>query len=158
MKGQISLEAIMILGVAIIVLTSLVNINWERYYTAREIGEAGEAKMVGELLATAINTAYANGEGFRIYLGYDKLNYTKMGSTEMGGMGINLPLIIDTVGRTINISKNMSKIGGGAWNTTVPIIPMNITQDSPTQYPETTIQNNGTHIIVYANESNIKVV
>ncbi len=153
MRGQISLEAVMVLGMAMIILTSFFNINWERYHTARDLGEAGEAKMTGELLATAINTAYSNGEGFSLYVSGDKLNFT-----ELGAMGVELPLVVNSATRTINIGKNMDRAGGAMWNVTVSIIPASLFQADPTsQYPELTILNNGTHVIIYANPSNIVV-
>ncbi len=152
MRGQLSLEAIMALGMAVIILTSFFNVNWERYYTAKELGEAGEARMIGELLATAINTGYSNGEGFSIYVSESKLNFT-----ELDDMGVELPLVIDSATRTINIGKNMTR-SGVLWNATVPIIPANLLRaDSTSQYPEVTIFNNGTHVIIYAEEANIVV-
>ncbi len=53
----------------------------------------------------------------------------------------------------------MSKTGGGTWNTSISIVPSNIGMKLPTaQYPETTILNNGSFIIIYATIPNIKVV
>jgi hypothetical protein len=153
MRGQISLEAVMVIGMAVIVLTSFFNINMERYHTAKDLGEAGEARMAGELLATAINTGFANGEGFNLYLSNDKLNFSKLGA-----MGIELPLVIDSGARTISIRKNMTIAGGGVWNASVQVIPANLLQtNSTSQYPEVTILNNGTHVIIYADNSHIIV-
>jgi hypothetical protein len=153
MRGQISMEAIMVIGMAIIILTSFFNVNWERYYTAKDLGEAGEAKMAGELLATAINAGYSNGEGFSLYVSSDKLNFTKLDA-----MGVELPFTVNSTARTINIEKNMTSLGGVLWNVSIPIIPANLLQADPTsQYPELTIFNNGTHVIIYANQSNIVV-
>lgn len=153
MRGQISLEAVMAIGMVVVVLTSFFNINMERYVMAKDLGEAGEARMAGELLATAINTGYSNGEGFSLYVSSDKLNFTKVGA-----MGIELPLVIDSGTRTINIRKNMTGSGGAQWNVTVLVIPANLLQaNSTSQYPEVTIFNNGTHVIIYANDSNIVV-
>lgn len=153
MRGQLSLEAIMVLGMAVIILTSFFNINWERYHTAKDLGEAGEARMTGELLATAINAGYSNGEGFSLYVSSNKLNFTKLDA-----MGVELPLVIDSAARTINIEKNVTRSGGALWNVTVPIVPANLLQANPTsQYPELTILNNGTHVIIYAGQSNIVV-
>ncbi len=159
MKGQISLEAILAVGFSIVILLSLFNLTWERFYLARDVGEAGEAKMVGELLAGAINNAYADGDGFSIYLGAEILNYTRLSDTSrITGVGISLPIVIDKTGRTINISKSMQKTGGGNWETTIPIIPANISRADPTaQYTETTIRNSGGGIIIYAAQGNINV-
>lgn len=159
MRGQISLEAILAVGFSIVILLSLFNLTWERFYLARDVGEAGEAKMVGESLAVVINNVYANGEGFSVYLGPDTLNYTRLGdSSRITGLGISLPIVIDKTSRTINISKSMQKTGGGSWNTTVPVIPTNITRANPTmQYAETTIRNSGGGIIIYAAQENINV-
>ena len=153
MRGQISLEAILVIGMAVIVLTSFFNINMERYFTAKDIGEAGEARMTGELLATAINTGFANGNGFSVYVGPEGLNFTKLSS-----YGVTLPLSIFSASSTINIRKTQSSGGGKIWNVSVDIIPTNIVQlDSTAQYPEVTIFNNGTHVIIYADNSNIIV-
>lgn len=159
MRGQISLEAILAVGFSIVILLSLFNLTWERFYLARDVGEAGEAKMVGELLAGAINNVYANGEGFSIYLGAEVLNYTRLGdASRITGVGISLPIVIDKISRTVNISKSMQKTGGGSWTTAIPIIPTNITRASPTaQYAETTIRNSGGGIIIYAAQGNINV-
>lgn len=153
MKGQISMEAIIALGMAVVILTSFFNINWERYYTAKDIGEAGETRMTGELLATAINIGYSNGKGFSLYMGSDKINFT-----ELNNNNVQLPLVIDSATRTINITKKVTRSGGGQWNVTVPIIPSNLSRADPTaQYPEITLRNNGTHVIIYANSANIGV-
>lgn len=159
MRGQISLEAILAVGFSIVILLSLFNLTWERFYLARDVGEAGEAKMVGELLAGAINNVYANGDNFSIYLGADVLNYTRLSdASRITGVGISLPILIDKTNRTIIISKSMQKTGGRSWNTTVPIIPANISRAAPTaQYAETTIRNSGGGIIIYAVQENINV-
>ncbi|MFQ5816083.1 MAG: hypothetical protein ACE5G7_06250 [Candidatus Hydrothermarchaeaceae archaeon] len=157
-RGQITLEAILALGAAIIVLVSLVNLNWGRFYLARDVGEAGEAKMMGELLASSINNVYANGEGFSLHLGRDILDYEEMKNLSIPGIGLMLPLEIDVDGRTINVSKNMSKTGGGQWTTTISVIPLNITRVDPTsEYPETSIRNNGTRVVIYADRENIAI-
>lgn len=148
----------MALGAAIIILVSLVNLNWERFYLARDAGEAGEAKMMGELLASAINNVYANGEGFSLLLDSKTLDYEEMKNLSIPGIGLILPLEIDVDSRTINVSKNMSKTGGGRWTTTISVIPLNITRVDPTsQYPETSIRNNGTHVVIYADRENIAI-
>lgn len=153
MRGQISLEAIMVIGIAVIVLTSFFNINMERYFTAKDLGEAGEARMAGELLATAINTGFANGEGFSLYLSDNELNFTKLDT-----VGVVLPLVINSSARTINIRKSVTSGGGGVWNASVKILPFNLVRaDSTSSYPEITILNNGSHVIIYANSSNILV-
>jgi hypothetical protein len=41
-EGQISLEAVLILGVAILILLSLYNIMWARMSLAKDVGDAGE--------------------------------------------------------------------------------------------------------------------
>jgi hypothetical protein len=149
----------MIIGLAVIILTSIVNINFERINTAREIGEAGEAKMVGELLAEAINTVYSNGEGFSIYIGSGALNFTSISSSGMEGIGISLPILVDTSNKSLVIIKNSSRTGITMWNVSIPLIPSNITRMDPTsEHPSITIRNNGTHVIIYANQAYIRVI
>ncbi|MFQ6137300.1 MAG: hypothetical protein ACE5PM_09000, partial [Candidatus Hydrothermarchaeales archaeon] len=91
MRGQVTLEALLVAGMAIVVVLSLVNVVSERIDFARDVGEGGEIRLVGELLATAINNVYANSEGFRIYLGAGDLNYTYLGSNVGGSPGLVLP-------------------------------------------------------------------
>lgn len=157
MKGQIALEAVLVAGFAIVVLLSLVNIAFERMDFARDVGESGEIKMVGELLASAINNVYANSEGFRIYLGPEYLNYTYLGSNAGGDPGLDLPIQINTTDRVIVLSKEVS-VTTANWSTTVPIIPTNIVANTTATYPETTIRNNGTSLIIYANDENIEII
>ncbi|HDH28315.1 MAG TPA: hypothetical protein ENH13_04205, partial [Euryarchaeota archaeon] len=60
-KGQVSIEAALAIGVVILVIIGLFNIWFSRLNLARDVGEAGEAKMTGILLAEGINNVYANG-------------------------------------------------------------------------------------------------
>jgi len=149
----------MIMGIVIIVLISFTNLNWASYYTARDIGETGEARMLGELLATAINNVYANGEGYSIQLGEDKINFTEAGNrTSTTGLAVSLPIIIDRDDQTINISRRLRTSNDSNWTTTIRIIPENITRKDPTsEYPEVTVFNNGSYIIIYADAANIDV-
>jgi len=142
-----------------LVLVALTNLNYERLNFARDVGEAGEARMIDELLASAINNVYANGEGFSVYLDSGKLDYSTLeDQTLVTGVGLILPINIDTSSGTINISKNFSRIGGITGDLTTSIIPKNITRlNGTSQFPETTIRNNGSYIILYADSSNIAV-
>ncbi len=158
MRGQITLEAILAFGAAILILASLTNLNFERLRLSRDVGDAGEARMIGELLASTINNAYANGEGFSIQLDSGILDYATLENVSGSGVGLILPIEIDSTARTINISKNASRTGITTWNVAVPIIPLNISRmDSTTQFPETTIKNNGTYLVIYANRANIAI-
>ncbi len=159
-KGQVSIEAALAIGVVILVIIGLFNIWFSRLNLARDVGEAGEAKMTGILLAEGINNVYANGANFSIRLTENEINYTRLAEVKkISGGGMVLPFVIDSSKRLINITKNMSKTGGGSWTTQVSIIPSNIARVNPTsQYPETTILNNGTTIVIYASLSNIQVV
>ena len=160
MRGQISIEVALMTGIAILVIVSLVNVNFERLSMAREVGEAGEAKMVATLIAGAINKAYANGAGFQVRLSPEQVNFTRLGEMQrIEGTGVQLPIIIDNTIRKIVIQKNMLKTGGEIWNATVPIIPNNtLRRDPSSDYPELTIRNNGTSIIIYANAAHIDTV
>lgn len=159
MRGQVSFEAVLVSGMAIIVLLSLASMNFERLYMARDVGEAGEGRMVGEFLAEAINSAYANGDGFSTHLSPSVLNFTRMKSAMFGGSGaLSGAVVIDTAGRTVNVTKSLAKTGGDNWTAAVPIIPVNITRSDPNaQYPETTIRNVDEEIIIYADAGNIVV-
>ncbi len=160
MRAQISIEVALMTGLAILVIVSLVNVQFERFSLARELGEAGEAKMIGTLIAGAINNAYANGKGFQVYLSEEQVNFTRLGEAEkMYGLGVSLPIIINNTAREIVIAKNMSKTGGSFWNVTVPIIPNNVVRLNPSaEYPELTVRNNGTNILIYADAAHINTV
>lgn len=162
MRGQITLEAILVTGAAILVILGLTTLGLERVDMARDVGEAGEARMIGEMLASALNNAYANGEGFSVQLNGSELNYTRF-----TGM---LPIIVNPSARAIIISRNVSyTVGGDPWNATIAIIPANISRKDPYKsfegrvinasetYSETTFRNNGTHVIIYATSDHIAV-
>lgn len=158
MRGQVSFEAVLVSGMAIIVLLSLVNISWERFYMARDVGEAGEARMVAELLAEAINSAYANGDGFSVYLSPAVLNYTRLKSSAITGVALSGAIVVDTRGMRVNVTKSMEKTGGDDWTASASIIPSNITRSEPNaQYSETTVRNSGGRIVIYADLEDIDV-
>ena len=151
MKGQISLEAIMIAGLAVLVVTSLVTLMSERYSSAMVVGESGEAKLCAELIAEAINSVHSNGEGFSIHLPDEKLNFSYLSSR-----GISFE--IDGESCNIVAKKNTSMVGGDIWEARIPIVYANFSLLSPTsEYPELTVRNNGTHILIYAEEEHIKL-
>ncbi len=158
-EAQVTLEGILVSFIALFLILSLVNLQWERFYLAREAGEGGEIKMAGELLAQGINTVYANGEGFSMYIPPDVLNYSRMqASGSITGLGMSV-ITINTSSRRIILSKGPSRTGGATWNISISIIPESIARLNPTsEYRETTIYNNGTSIIIYASSGNIKVV
>lgn len=156
-KAQLSIEAVLAFGAAVILIIGFFNLVWGRLELAYDIGGAGEARMVGELLAEAINNAYANGENFTIYLN-TTINFTKLNSQPTAGLAVSLPIRISRSSREIIISKNASKTFENAWNTSISIIPSNITRlDNTSQFPELTVRNNGSYVILYASSSNIKV-
>ncbi len=159
-KGQVSIEVVLITGVAVLLIISVFNIWSTRMSLAREVGEAGEAKMTGELLAETINNVYANGVNFSITLTAEELNYTRLGDTQkIEGLGVVLPITIVEANKSIVISKNMSKTGLSEWNVSVSIIPTSILRlDNTTEFPETTVKYNGSTILIYASSSHIKVV
>lgn len=158
-EAQVTMEGILVSFIALFLILSLVNLQWERFYLAREAGEGGEVDLAGELLAQGINTAYANGEGFSLYIPPEVLNYSRMqGSGGISGLAMGL-ITINTSSREIVLSKGPSRTGGLTWNVSVAIIPESIARlDPTTEFRETTIYNNGTSIIIYASSGNIRVV
>ena len=140
MRGQISLEAILTVGLAIIVFTSLVNLATERYSSAIELGEMGEAKMFGEFLAEAIDSVNSNGKGFSIVLREERFNLSYLNN-------IGVSFEICNSNTTIYVIKNTSKIGSVTRIARVHIIPNNIIITS-NNASEVTVTNNGTNIIV----------
>ncbi|WP_457555226.1 hypothetical protein [Candidatus Pyrohabitans sp.] len=157
MRAQVSIEVALMTGIAILVMVSMVNLQFERFYSAREVGEAGEARMAGTLLASAINNVYASGAGFQVHLSEKQINFTRLGEAgRIYGLGVRLPIVIDNAERRIIIVKNLSKTGGGVWNVSIPIVPNNVVRLDPSgDYPEVTILNNGTNILIYADEAHI---
>lgn len=158
-RGQLSLEVAFLVGIVTILIVGMVNLGLERFSTAQDIGESGEAKMVGNFLAGSINKVYSSGEGFRIYISPEDLNFTRISETErIEGLGVDLPLEIDNQNRTIILAKNLSKTGGSTWSVRVPIVANNVIVENPGPYPEVTILNNGTNVVIYAQSAHISLV
>ncbi len=161
-KAQVSLEVVLVIGVAVLVFISLFNVWWGRMSMARDVGEAGEARMVGEVLAESINSVYTNGVNFSITFSEAEINYTRLGDkAAIEGGWVSLPIYVNTSKKTIKITKNMSKTGGASanWATEVSYFsPTVVRLDATAGFPETTIRFNGSHVIIYASSSNIEVV
>ncbi|GCC11097.1 hypothetical protein IPdc08_01145 [archaeon] len=158
-KAQITIEVIVVIGIFLIVFSSLINLSFERFHLAQEVGSAGEAKMTGQFIASAINNVYSNGGGFSIHLNENKINFSELSSSEIRGSGIILPIIVNNSERRVVINKNFSSMGGTSLYASIPIIPDNITRENSTlAYPQLTIRNNGTDVIIYASIKNIRVV
>lgn len=160
-KAQVSLEVVLVVGVAVLVFISLFNVWWARMSMARDVGEAGEARMVGEVLAESINSVYTNGVNFSITFSEEEINYSRLGDKGSIGGWMSLPISVNASTKTIKITKNMSKTGGSSanWATEISYFPPNVTRlDATTEFPQTTIRFNGSHVIIYASSSNIEVV
>jgi len=154
----VTIELIVVIGIFVLVFVTMTNLAFERLNYAQELGSAGEAKMAGELLATAIHNVYANGEGFSVYLEESKLNFSRLSSSRVEGSGVVLPFSINTSAKAISINKNTSRAGGGTWSASVALITGKVDRRNPTpSYPEVTLLNNGSHVLIYANESHIEV-
>jgi hypothetical protein len=67
-RGFFSIDAMFALTLLIIVSTSFLNVYEGRKLAAQQMGLALEGKQVGEKLAAAINTVYANRENFELYV------------------------------------------------------------------------------------------
>ncbi len=159
LRAQISIETIIIMGIFMLVFASLINLNFERLHYAQEVGSAGEIKMVGNLLASAINNVYSNGEGFKVYLSEEKINFTQLSSSTIHGSKVNLPIVINKSARKIIIYKNTSSMGGDSWSVSIPIVPEKVARENPSSHnPELTISNNGTYVVIYAENNHINVV
>ncbi|MCS4540727.1 MAG: hypothetical protein HY929_00155 [Euryarchaeota archaeon] len=65
-SGSISLEALLAFAILFALIATFAQLISERMSSASDLGLAGEAKMVGEKVATLIDTVYANGPGFQI--------------------------------------------------------------------------------------------
>jgi len=148
-KSQVTLELIFAIGLCTIILASLFGISKERYAYVEDVGKSIESRMVGELIATAINNVHSNGQGFSITIPEEKLNYSKLSNK------INLPIIISKGKREIIITRT-----GQLENltTSIPILTPYVARENPTTFNETTFYNNGTYVVIYAREDHIRVV
>ncbi len=62
--GVITADFLLATLVIIIILSNLVAIAVDRIDTANDIGEASQARIMGENLAELIETTYSNGQGY----------------------------------------------------------------------------------------------
>ncbi len=153
-RAQITIEAIIVMGIFTLIFVSLINLTFERLHLANEVGSAGEGKMYGLMIASALNNAYSNGDGFIIKLDENRINFSYLQD-----IGISLPIKINTTAGAVVIEKKTSLMGGDVWSVEIAIIPRNITRSNPTaDYPEVTIRNSGGEITVYADSNHIQVV
>ncbi len=67
-RGFFSIDALFAVTLLLIISTSFLNIYEGRKVGAELMGARLEAKLVGEKLAAAINTVYANGSNFELYV------------------------------------------------------------------------------------------
>jgi len=67
-RGFFSIDAIFAFTLLLMVVTTFSNIYEGRNKTAQLMDANLEAKSVGEKLAAAINTVYANGSNFELYI------------------------------------------------------------------------------------------
>lgn len=65
-RGFFSIDAMFAVTLVLIISTSFLNLYEGRKASAELMGARLEAKMVGETLAAAINTVYANGSDFEL--------------------------------------------------------------------------------------------
>lgn len=65
-KGFFSIDAVFALTLLLIISASFLNVYEGRKKSAEGIGAKLEAEMIGEKLASAINTVYANGTSFSL--------------------------------------------------------------------------------------------
>lgn len=67
-RGFFSIDAMFAVTLVLIISTSFLNLYEGRKAGAELMGARLEVKMVGETLAAAINTVYANGSDFELYI------------------------------------------------------------------------------------------
>jgi len=149
-RAQFSLEGVLVVGMAIIVFLSLYQLAMERKSTAIDVAESGEIRMTGELLAEAINTVYANGNGSAITLTSDDINYTYLENyLDANDYGGGKLVCIDPPHRSLFIAKSMTRTGGSLYKMNITIIPSNITTIAPDpNCPETTLLNIDNTVVI----------
>lgn len=67
-RGFFSIDALFAVTLLLVVTSSFLNLYEGRKASAELMGARLEAKMVGEKLAATINTVYANGSKFKLYV------------------------------------------------------------------------------------------
>ncbi|MCE7698370.1 MAG: hypothetical protein K8E24_005880 [Methanobacterium paludis] len=100
-KGFASAELILVTLIVIIMIGGIVTmINGEMDKT--QTGSVGEARMMGEKIAEAVNTVYINGNGYSIYLDTSQendlvftadLNSTGYVTVFYGGQQIHIKMV-----------------------------------------------------------------
>ncbi|HID60371.1 MAG TPA: hypothetical protein EYP46_00750 [Hadesarchaea archaeon] len=108
-RGFFSIDAMFALTLILIISTSFLNLYGGRKAGVELSGARLEARLVGEGLAAAINTVYANGSNFELYLGLPE---------NIGGYSYRIAF--DSFTRQISVENS-------AWGTTnVGVIPKNV--------------------------------
>lgn len=108
-RGFFSIDAMFALTLILIISTSFLNLYEGRKAGVELSGARLEARLVGEGLAAAINTVYANGSNFELYLGLPE---------NIGGYSYRIAF--DSFTRQISVENS-------AWGATnVGVIPKNV--------------------------------
>lgn len=108
-RGFFSIDALFALTLVLIISTSFLNVYEGRKAGAELSGARLEARLVGEGLAAAINTVYANGPDFELYVNLPE---------NMGGYSYQI---------TFDNSTRQISVENSAWGTiNAGVIPKNI--------------------------------
>jgi hypothetical protein len=123
-RGFASAEFIFVTLIALIILGGMVTlISSEMDKT--QIGSLGQARILGEKIATTINTAYTNGKGYSIDISIPTTSYA---------ISVN-----DVTPGYVNVSNAGKSVA-------IKLIPQNITPITLTSNSNYHVVNNGTTI------------
>jgi hypothetical protein len=124
-RGFASAEFIFVTLIALIILGGMVTlISSEMDKT--QIGNLGQARILGEKIATTINTAYANGKGYSIDL--------SIPSTPIVTVSVN------------NVTPGYVTVSNAGKSVAIKLIPQNVTQMTLTSNSNYHVINDGTTI------------
>lgn len=149
-RAQFSLEGVLVVGMAIIVFLSLSQLVIERKSMAIDVGESGEVRMIGELVVSAIDNVYANGNGSMITLTSADLDYTYLeDELDVSPYAGGELICIDTLARSLFITKTMTRTGGSDRRMNISFIPSDVATSAPhPNCPETTFVNDGERVVI----------
>jgi hypothetical protein len=124
-RGFASAEFIFVTLIALIIMGSMVTlVSSEMDKT--QIGNLGQARILGEKIATTINTAYANGQGYSI--------------------DINIPATPIVSASVNNVTPGYVTVSNAGKSVAIKLIPQNVTPITLTSNSNYHVINNGTTI------------
>jgi hypothetical protein len=123
-RGFASAEIIFITLIALIIIGGMVTLLSSEM-DKTQIGDLGQARILGEKIATTINTAYANGKGYSIDLNIPATPYA---------ISVN------------NVTPGYVAVSNAGKSVAIKLIPQSVTPITLTTNSKYHVINNGTTI------------